>query len=81
MSATKYEIADACDLTIDEMESAASNLLNGTVHGRPNGDLSSLSHRQDYELQDFGPGYSDEELDPSREEEDLADEMICITTL
>ncbi|XP_055985042.1 voltage-dependent L-type calcium channel subunit alpha-1D isoform X2 [Sorex fumeus] len=81
VSATKYEIADACDLTIDEMESAASNLLNGTVHSRANGDVGPLSRRQDYELQDFGPGYSDEEPEAVREEEDLADEMICITTL
>ncbi|XP_016065693.1 PREDICTED: voltage-dependent L-type calcium channel subunit alpha-1D isoform X1 [Miniopterus natalensis] len=79
--ATKHEIADACDLTIDEMESAASNLLNGTVHPRANGDVGPISGQQDYELQDFGPGYSDEEPDPGREEEDLADEMICITTL
>ncbi|XP_059965130.1 voltage-dependent L-type calcium channel subunit alpha-1D isoform X1 [Mesoplodon densirostris] len=81
VSATKHEIADACDLTIDEMESAASNLLNGNVHPRANGDVGPISHRQDYELQDFGPGYSDEEPDPGRDEEDLADEMICITTL
>uniref|UniRef100_G1R6J1 Voltage-dependent L-type calcium channel subunit alpha n=1 Tax=Nomascus leucogenys TaxID=61853 RepID=G1R6J1_NOMLE len=81
VSATKHEIADACDLTIDEMESAASTLLNGNVHPRANGDVGPLSHRQDYELQDFGPGYSDEEPDPGRDEEDLADEMICITTL
>eukprot|EP00071_Canis_lupus_P028742 XP_022262299.1 voltage-dependent L-type calcium channel subunit alpha-1D isoform X14 [Canis lupus familiaris] len=81
VSATKHEIADACDLTIDEMESAASNLLNGTVHPRANGGVGPVSHRQDYELQDFGPGYSDEEPDLGRDEEDLADEMICITTL
>ncbi|XP_066102085.1 voltage-dependent L-type calcium channel subunit alpha-1D isoform X1 [Saccopteryx bilineata] len=81
VSATKHEIADACDLTIDEMESAASSLLNGTVRPRANGDVGPISSRQDYELQDFGPGYSDEEPDLGREEEDLADEMICITTL
>ncbi|XP_060164347.1 voltage-dependent L-type calcium channel subunit alpha-1D isoform X12 [Globicephala melas] len=81
VSATKHEIADACDLTIDEMESAASNLLNGNMHPRANGDVGPVSRRQDYELQDFGPGYSDEEPDLGRDEEDLADEMICITTL
>nr|XP_004652797.1 voltage-dependent L-type calcium channel subunit alpha-1D isoform X6 [Jaculus jaculus] len=80
VSATKHEIADACDLTIDEMESAASTLLNGSMCPRANGDMGPIAHRQDYELQDFGPGYSDEEPDPGREEE-LADEMICITTL
>ncbi|XP_076985099.1 voltage-dependent L-type calcium channel subunit alpha-1D isoform X4 [Tamandua tetradactyla] len=81
VSVTKYEIADACDLTIDEMESAASNLLNGSMSPRANGDVGPISHQQDYELHDFGPGYSDEEPDPGRYEEDLADEMICITTL
>ncbi|XP_040850569.1 voltage-dependent L-type calcium channel subunit alpha-1D isoform X2 [Ochotona curzoniae] len=81
VSATKHEIADACDLTIDEMESAASTLLGGNTCPRANGGMGPIPHRQDYELQDFGPGYSDEEPDPGREEEDLADEMICITTL
>ncbi|KAM4881650.1 voltage-dependent L-type calcium channel subunit alpha-1D isoform 9-T9 [Thomomys bottae] len=81
VSATKHEIADACDLTIDEMESAASTLLNGSACPRANGDVGPGAHGQDYELQDFGPGYSDEEPDPRQEEEDLADEMICITTL
>ncbi|XP_065263281.1 voltage-dependent L-type calcium channel subunit alpha-1D isoform X2 [Emys orbicularis] len=81
VSATKHEIADACDMTIDEMESAASNLLNGNISNGPNGDMFPILSRQDYELQDFGPGYSDEEPDTGRYEEDLADEMICITTL
>ncbi|KAM9133109.1 voltage-dependent L-type calcium channel subunit alpha-1D isoform 3-T3 [Pangshura tecta] len=81
VSATKHEIADACDMTIDEMESAASNLLNGNISNGTNGDMFPILSRQDYELQDFGPGYSDEEPDAGRYEEDLADEMICITTL
>ncbi|XP_074929334.1 voltage-dependent L-type calcium channel subunit alpha-1D isoform X3 [Chelonoidis abingdonii] len=81
VSATKHEIADACDMTIDEMESAASNLLNGNISNGTNGDMFPILSRQDYELQDFGPGYSDEEPDTDRYEEDLADEMICITTL
>uniref|UniRef100_A0A8C3D6T8 Voltage-dependent L-type calcium channel subunit alpha n=1 Tax=Cairina moschata TaxID=8855 RepID=A0A8C3D6T8_CAIMO len=81
VSATKHEIADACDMTIDEMESAASNLLNGNISSGTNGDMFPILSRQDYELQDFGPGYSDEEPEPGRYEEDLADEMICITSL
>uniref|UniRef100_A0A3Q2VU40 Voltage-dependent L-type calcium channel subunit alpha n=1 Tax=Haplochromis burtoni TaxID=8153 RepID=A0A3Q2VU40_HAPBU len=59
VAATKHEIADACEMTIDEMESAASHLLNGGI-------------------------YSDEEPETEPRgpyEEDLADEMICITTL
>ncbi|KAG8556962.1 hypothetical protein GDO81_018267 [Engystomops pustulosus] len=82
VSATKHEIADACDMTIDEMESAASNLLNGSIrNGTAGGDMFPILSRSDYDLQDFGPGYSDEEPEPNKYEEDLADEMICITTL
>ncbi|KAM9102650.1 voltage-dependent L-type calcium channel subunit alpha-1D isoform 3-T3 [Sarcophilus harrisii] len=81
VSATKHEIADACDMTIDEMESAASNLLNGNMSNGTNGDMCPILNRRDDEFPDFGPGYSDEEADPGRYEEDLADEMICITTL
>ncbi|XP_035244320.1 voltage-dependent L-type calcium channel subunit alpha-1D-like isoform X4 [Anguilla anguilla] len=79
VAATKHEIADACEMTIDEMESAASHLLNGGVPPV----LPILSQRS-YELQDFPTGYSDEEAEPEprpKYEEDLADEMICITTL
>ncbi|CDQ69797.1 unnamed protein product [Oncorhynchus mykiss] len=68
VSATKHEIADACEMTIDEMESAASNLLNGMTG-------TSLMDRN---LED----YSDEEPDTcGKYEEDLTDEMICISTL
>ncbi|XP_029456739.1 voltage-dependent L-type calcium channel subunit alpha-1D isoform X4 [Rhinatrema bivittatum] len=81
VTATKHEIADACDMTIDEMESAASNLLNGNVQNGTTGEMFPILSRRDYELQEFGPGYSDEEPDANRYEEDLADEMICITTL
>ncbi|XP_024915875.1 calcium channel, voltage-dependent, L type, alpha 1D subunit, a [Cynoglossus semilaevis] len=86
VAATKHEIADACDMTIDEMESAASQLLNGGVTRGGNGlNVFPLLTPRDYELQDTAAvSYSDEE--PETEvrapyEEDLADEMICITTL
>uniref|UniRef100_A0A4W3III4 Voltage-dependent L-type calcium channel subunit alpha n=1 Tax=Callorhinchus milii TaxID=7868 RepID=A0A4W3III4_CALMI len=78
VSVTKHELADACDMTIDEMESAASSLLNGT--GREDPPAPGAKKRPDSDPQDPGPGYSDEEPDP-RYEEDLADEMICITAL
>ncbi|XP_048028200.1 calcium channel, voltage-dependent, L type, alpha 1D subunit, a isoform X7 [Megalobrama amblycephala] len=85
VAATKHEIADACEMTIDEMESAASHLLNGGITPVVNGVnvFPILGHR-DYELQDVSASYSDEEPDPEPRppyEEDLADEMICITTL
>ncbi|XP_036388851.1 voltage-dependent L-type calcium channel subunit alpha-1F-like [Megalops cyprinoides] len=65
----KREIADACHMTIDEMESAASDLLN-----RGGGGGSFLNHP------DMGPLYSDEEPIRSRDEEELADEMTCVTS-
>uniref|UniRef100_A0A8D0AUV7 Voltage-dependent L-type calcium channel subunit alpha n=1 Tax=Sander lucioperca TaxID=283035 RepID=A0A8D0AUV7_SANLU len=38
IEATKAELADACDMTIEEMEHAANNILNGNTHS-PNGNL------------------------------------------
>lgn len=85
VSATKHEIADACEMTIDEMESAASNLLNGTM-GNGNterkesvgSDSQASAHIRDHSIRD----YSDEEPYVAVKcEEDLTDEMICITSL
>uniref|UniRef100_A0A672LFL8 Voltage-dependent L-type calcium channel subunit alpha n=1 Tax=Sinocyclocheilus grahami TaxID=75366 RepID=A0A672LFL8_SINGR len=85
VAATKHEIADACEMTIDEMESAASHLLNGGITPGVNGvNVFPIMGPRDYEMQDVSASYSDEEpeLEPKpRYEEDLADEMICITTL
>ncbi|KAL7982249.1 hypothetical protein Chor_009847, partial [Crotalus horridus] len=36
---TTQELADACDLTIEEMENAADNILNGNSKPSPNGNL------------------------------------------
>ncbi|XP_035376128.1 voltage-dependent L-type calcium channel subunit alpha-1D-like [Electrophorus electricus] len=100
VSATKHEIADAYKMTFNEMESAASNLLNGSVTGLiganglnvintvkgvngVNGLFPFLRHK-DHDIQDVSASYSDEELetDPRpRYEEELKDEMICITML
>uniref|UniRef100_A0A8C8GR26 Voltage-dependent L-type calcium channel subunit alpha n=1 Tax=Oncorhynchus tshawytscha TaxID=74940 RepID=A0A8C8GR26_ONCTS len=79
VSATKHEIADACEMTIDEMESAASNLLNGSMgNGAGAMDTVTGTSLMDRNLED----YSDEEPDTcGKYEEDLTDEMICISTL
>uniref|UniRef100_A0A8C4SC17 Voltage-dependent L-type calcium channel subunit alpha n=1 Tax=Erpetoichthys calabaricus TaxID=27687 RepID=A0A8C4SC17_ERPCA len=53
----KREIADACHMTIDEMESAASDLLNRNMSSRSTGEPIRC-----------------------KEEEDLADEMTCVTS-
>uniref|UniRef100_A0A3Q2R049 Voltage-dependent L-type calcium channel subunit alpha n=1 Tax=Fundulus heteroclitus TaxID=8078 RepID=A0A3Q2R049_FUNHE len=50
IEATKAELADACDMTIEEMEHAASSILNGNTHS-PNGSLpchnaaAAVTHR------------------------------------
>uniref|UniRef100_A0A674E4H7 Voltage-dependent L-type calcium channel subunit alpha n=1 Tax=Salmo trutta TaxID=8032 RepID=A0A674E4H7_SALTR len=82
VAATKHEIADACEMTIDEMESAASNLLNGSMGNGAGAtgatDKVTATSLRDRNLHD----YSDEEPDMSVKcEEDLTDEMICISTL
>lgn len=84
VSATKQEIADACEMTFDEMDSAASNLLNGRMDdggrssSRGESDQRDASHLGERSVRD----YSDEEpCAPLRREEDLTDEMICITSL
>uniref|UniRef100_A0A674BGK0 Voltage-dependent L-type calcium channel subunit alpha n=1 Tax=Salmo trutta TaxID=8032 RepID=A0A674BGK0_SALTR len=79
VSATKHEIADACEMTIDEMESAASNLLNGSMgNGAGPTDTVTSTSLRERNLED----YSDEEPDTrGKYEEDLTDEMICISTL
>lgn len=66
----KREIADACHMTVDEMESAANDLL-GT--GSP-GFLSNATA-------DPAALYSDEEpIRTGRDEDELADEMTCVTS-
>uniref|UniRef100_A0A8C2W7T3 Voltage-dependent L-type calcium channel subunit alpha n=1 Tax=Cyclopterus lumpus TaxID=8103 RepID=A0A8C2W7T3_CYCLU len=85
VTATKHEIADACEMTIDEMESAASNLLNGSLDNGNTGGAGSVSsdplattNVRDCSIRD----YSDEEPYVALKcEEDLTDEMICITSL
>ncbi|XP_057213136.1 voltage-dependent L-type calcium channel subunit alpha-1D isoform X3 [Triplophysa rosa] len=79
VTVTKHEIADACEMTVDEMESAASNLLNVTIgHGAEPYETDSYFSNKDRSLRD----YSDEETNlSSKPEEDLSDEMIYISAL
>ncbi|XP_037334835.2 calcium channel, voltage-dependent, L type, alpha 1F subunit isoform X3 [Pungitius pungitius] len=60
----KREIADACHMTVDEMESAASDLLGSPAL-----------------LADPAALYSDEEpIRTGHDEDELADEMTCVTS-
>lgn len=75
VTVTKHEIADACEMTIDEMESAASNLLSVTLGHGPEAEETGL-------CQSNVRDYSDEETDTSsKREEDLTDEIIYVSAL
>ncbi|XP_066472360.1 voltage-dependent L-type calcium channel subunit alpha-1F [Tiliqua scincoides] len=83
----KREIADACHMTIDEMESAATDLLSrkcpGGESGHRSGGGGHVLYSSDGEhsgVGTLGPVYSDEEPFRSPEEEDLADEMACVAS-
>uniref|UniRef100_A0A8C5N2Z8 Voltage-dependent L-type calcium channel subunit alpha n=1 Tax=Leptobrachium leishanense TaxID=445787 RepID=A0A8C5N2Z8_9ANUR len=58
-----HELADACDMTIEEMESAADSFLSGKVS--PNGKLSPFSKRRDLGLDCEGSGSEEPGLSPS----------------
>ncbi|XP_029689724.1 calcium channel, voltage-dependent, L type, alpha 1F subunit isoform X2 [Takifugu rubripes] len=65
----KREIADACHMTVDEMESAANDLLSTGSHGL----LANAT--------DPAALYSDEEpIRTGHDEDELADEMACVTS-
>ena len=53
---TKQELADACDMTIEEMENAADNILNGNTQPSPNGNLLPYMHCRDQEEQEPSHG-------------------------
>uniref|UniRef100_A0A8C6PMI5 Voltage-dependent L-type calcium channel subunit alpha n=1 Tax=Nothobranchius furzeri TaxID=105023 RepID=A0A8C6PMI5_NOTFU len=83
VSATKHEIADACEMTIDEMESAASNLLNGSMGNGSTGEtcLADSDSHAASQLRDQRDFSDEEPYMAVKTEEDLTDEMICITLL
>uniref|UniRef100_A0A8C9EFM4 Voltage-dependent L-type calcium channel subunit alpha n=1 Tax=Phocoena sinus TaxID=42100 RepID=A0A8C9EFM4_PHOSS len=47
LEATTQELADACDMTIEEMESAADNILSGGARQSPNGTLLPCANCRD----------------------------------
>uniref|UniRef100_A0A3B4XW76 Voltage-dependent L-type calcium channel subunit alpha n=1 Tax=Seriola lalandi dorsalis TaxID=1841481 RepID=A0A3B4XW76_SERLL len=58
IEATKAELADACDMTIEEMEHAANNILNGNTTTNATSSTSSTSHLSlDYSLGSLGIRY------------------------
>ncbi|XP_067906860.1 voltage-dependent L-type calcium channel subunit alpha-1C isoform X2 [Heterodontus francisci] len=81
VAAAAHEIADACDMTIEEMENAADNLLNGNTKASPNGNLLPFVTCRDYQQQDIVQDCTEEQQDCEKSEEEFADEMIYVSTL
>ncbi|MGH0156990.1 UNVERIFIED_CONTAM: hypothetical protein FKN15_032771 [Acipenser sinensis] len=76
---TKQEIADACDMTIEEMENAADSILNGNSQPSPNGNLLPFITCRDQGAQGEQSGLEEEEQGEQRDcgvsEEGLKDDM------
>uniref|UniRef100_A0A669QFT9 Voltage-dependent L-type calcium channel subunit alpha n=1 Tax=Phasianus colchicus TaxID=9054 RepID=A0A669QFT9_PHACC len=67
VAVAKREIADACEMTMDEMESAAADLLTRRHRGPPPPHSTAAAVYSDEETLRAAPG-----------EEELADEMVCV---
>ncbi|XP_029896146.1 voltage-dependent L-type calcium channel subunit alpha-1C isoform X20 [Aquila chrysaetos chrysaetos] len=79
---TTQELADACDMTIEEMENAADNILNGNSKQSPNGNLLPFVNCRD-PGQDSA-GEEEEEVqnpDCRKSQEELKDSRIYISSL
>uniref|UniRef100_A0A672VD33 Voltage-dependent L-type calcium channel subunit alpha n=1 Tax=Strigops habroptila TaxID=2489341 RepID=A0A672VD33_STRHB len=79
---TTQELADACDMTIEEMENAADNILNGNSKQSPNGNLLPFVNCRD-PGQDSA-GEEEEEVqnpDCRISQEELKDSRIYISSL
>ncbi|XP_054552549.1 voltage-dependent L-type calcium channel subunit alpha-1C isoform X5 [Talpa occidentalis] len=81
---TTQELADACDMTIEEMENAADNILSGGTQQSPNGTLLPFVNCRD-PGQDRAGGGEDETCAPSLEcrksEEGFQDSRACVSSL
>ncbi|KAF6117713.1 hypothetical protein HJG60_001952 [Phyllostomus discolor] len=81
---TTQELADACDMTIEEMESAADNILSGGNQQSPNGTLLPFVNCRD-RGQDRAGGEEDGLSGPSQEcrksEEELQDSRAYVSSL
>uniref|UniRef100_A0A803XU46 Voltage-dependent L-type calcium channel subunit alpha-1C n=1 Tax=Meleagris gallopavo TaxID=9103 RepID=A0A803XU46_MELGA len=79
---TTQELADACDMTIEEMENAADNILNGNSKQSPNGNLLPFVNCRD--AGQDSAGEEEEEVqnpDCRKSQEELKDSRIYISSL
>ncbi|KAM6214578.1 voltage-dependent L-type calcium channel subunit alpha-1C isoform 8-T8 [Rhynchocyon petersi] len=81
---TTQELADACDMTIEEMENAADNILSGGAQQSPNGTLLPFVNCRD-PGQDRAGGEEDAACGPALEcgqsEEELQDSRVYVSSL
>uniref|UniRef100_A0A8C9J9N9 Voltage-dependent L-type calcium channel subunit alpha n=1 Tax=Piliocolobus tephrosceles TaxID=591936 RepID=A0A8C9J9N9_9PRIM len=80
---TTQELADACDMTIEEMESAADNILSGGAPQSPNGALLPFVNCRDAG-QDRAGGEEDGGCARARgrlSEEELQDSRVYVSSL
>lgn len=81
---TTQELADACDMTIEEMENAADNILSGGTQQSPNGTLLPFVNCRDQGQDRAGgeePGPCGPSQEPQRSEEELPDSRAYISSL
>lgn len=82
---TTQELADACDMTIEEMENAADNILSGGAPQSPNGTFLPFVNCRDPGQDRAGGGDEDEgcerALGRGRSEEELADSRVHVRSL
>ncbi|XP_078232454.1 voltage-dependent L-type calcium channel subunit alpha-1C isoform X5 [Pogona vitticeps] len=79
---TTQELADACDLTIEEMENAADNILNGNSKPSPNGNLLPFVNCRDPGQDCMGDqAEAAQNLDCRKSQEEPVDSRIYISSL
>ncbi|XP_059539982.1 voltage-dependent L-type calcium channel subunit alpha-1C isoform X28 [Myotis daubentonii] len=81
---TTQELADACDMTIEEMENAADNILSGGAQQSPNGTLLPFVNCRDQGQDRAGgeePGPCGPSQEPQRSEEELQDSRAYVSSL
>ncbi|KAM8981864.1 voltage-dependent L-type calcium channel subunit alpha-1C isoform 13-T13 [Sarcophilus harrisii] len=80
---TTQELADACDMTIEEMENAADNILSGSSKQSPNGNLLPFINCRDAG-QDQAGGEEEEGMpnpECRKSQEELQDSRVYISSL
>lgn len=79
---TTQELADACDLTIEEMENAADNILNGNNKPSPNGNLLPFVNCRDPGQDCMGEeAEAAQNPDSRKSQEESKDTRIYISSL